>query len=46
MMTDKPKRPKRRKQKPGPKEERLIIEGEPKRVIDALLKKEQPKKEK
>jgi hypothetical protein len=45
-MTDKQKRPKRRKQKPGPKEERLIIKGDPERVIDALLKKEQPKKDK
>jgi len=34
----KPK-PKREKSKRGPKEERLIIAGDPMKAIDALLKK-------
>jgi hypothetical protein len=37
-MPKKPK-PKRRKGKPGPQEERLIIKGDPLKAIDALLKK-------
>jgi len=37
-MTKKQKK-KRRKGKPGPQEERLIIKGDPKLVIDKLLKK-------
>ena len=36
-MTKKPK-PKRKKGKPGPKEERLVI-ADPQRAIDALLRK-------
>jgi hypothetical protein len=34
----KPK-PKRKKDKPGPQGERLIIKGDPQKAIDALLKK-------
>jgi hypothetical protein len=35
-----PKKPKRkRKHKPGPEEERLVIAGDPQRAIDMLLKK-------
>jgi len=37
-MNKKPKT-KRRKGKPGPQEERLIIKGDPQKAIDALLKK-------
>jgi hypothetical protein len=37
-MTKKTKR-QTQKSKPGPKEERLIITGDPQRAIDALLKK-------
>lgn len=37
-MPKKPK-PKRKKNKPGPQEERLIIKGDPLKAIDALLKK-------
>jgi len=37
-MTKKPKA-KRRKGKPGPQEERLIIKGNPQEAIDKLLKK-------
>jgi hypothetical protein len=37
-MAKKPK-PKRKKRKPGPKEERLIISGDPLKAVDALLKK-------
>jgi hypothetical protein len=33
------KKPKQRKGKPGPAEERLIIKGDPLKAIDALLKK-------
>jgi len=40
-MSKKPK-PKRKKSKPGPVEERLIITGDPQVAIDRLLKK-QPK---
>jgi hypothetical protein len=36
-----PKKPKtkRKKDKPGPAEERLVITGDPQRAIDTLLKK-------
>jgi hypothetical protein len=39
-----PKKPKskRRKGKPGPQEDRLIIKGDPLAAIDALLKKKPP----
>ena len=37
-MTDKPKKKRTKKAKPGPKEERLVI-SDPQRAIDALLKK-------
>jgi hypothetical protein len=37
-MAKKPK-PKRRKGKPGPQEERLVIKGDPLVAIDKLLKK-------
>jgi hypothetical protein len=37
-MQKKPK-PKRRKGKPGPQEERLIIKGDPQIAIDKLLRK-------
>jgi hypothetical protein len=37
-MAKKPK-PKRKKGKPGPEEERLIITGDPQIAIDRLLKK-------
>jgi hypothetical protein len=37
-MPKKPK-PKRKKGKPGPEEERLIISGDPQEAIDKLLKK-------
>jgi hypothetical protein len=37
-MTKKPKS-KRKKSKPGPKEERLVITGDPMKSVDALLKK-------
>jgi hypothetical protein len=37
-MPKKPK-PKRKKAKPGPTEERLIITGDPQIAIDKLLKK-------
>jgi hypothetical protein len=37
-MTKKPK-PKRKKDKPGPQEERLIITGDPEAAIQKLLKK-------
>jgi len=36
-MTKK-RKAKRKKDKPGPKEERLIIKGDPMKAIDALLK--------
>jgi hypothetical protein len=32
-------KPRRKKGKPGPEEERLIIKGDPLKAIDALLKK-------
>jgi len=32
-------KPKRKKYKPGPKEERLVITGDPEKAISALLKK-------
>jgi hypothetical protein len=32
-------KPKGKKDKPGPEEERLIIKGDPLKAIDALLKK-------
>jgi len=35
----KKQKPKRRKGKPGPPEERLIIKGDPQKAIDRLLKK-------
>jgi hypothetical protein len=35
----KKKTPKRRKGKPGPQEERLVIKGDPLVAIDKLLKK-------
>jgi hypothetical protein len=34
---------KRTKSKPGPREERLVITGDPQRAIDALLKKKPTK---
>jgi hypothetical protein len=37
-MPKKPK-PKRKKSKPGPEEERLIITGDPQAAIDKLLRK-------
>jgi len=37
-MPNKPKS-KRKKAKPGPEEERLIIKGDPLKAVDALLKK-------
>jgi len=37
-MAKNPK-PKRKKSKPGPTEERLIITGDPQEAIDKLLKK-------
>jgi len=36
-MPKKPK-PKRRKDKPGPQEERLVIKGDPLAAIDTLLR--------
>ncbi len=38
MMTRKPKR-KRKKGKRGPKEERLVIPGDPSAALDKLLRK-------
>jgi hypothetical protein len=38
-MAKKPK-PKRKKSKPGPQEERLVITGDPQEAIDKLLKKQ------
>jgi hypothetical protein len=35
----KKKKANRRKRKPGPEEERLIISGDPQKAIDKLLKK-------
>jgi hypothetical protein len=35
----KKKKPKRRKGKPGPQEERLVIKGDPQEAIAKLLKK-------
>ncbi len=40
-MTKKPK-PKRKKDKPGPEEERLIIKGDPLKAIATLLKSKPP----
>jgi len=37
-MTKKPK-PKRKKTKPGPEEERLVITGDPQAALTKLLKK-------
>jgi hypothetical protein len=34
-----PKKPKSKKRKRGPVEERLIIKGDPLKAVDALLKK-------
>jgi hypothetical protein len=42
-MTKKPK-PKRKKSKPGPTEERLIITGDPQVAIDKLLLKKKAKR--
>jgi hypothetical protein len=41
-MPKKPK-PKRRKGKPGPQEERLIIKGDPLKAIATLLKSKPPR---
>jgi hypothetical protein len=41
-MPKKPK-PKRRKDKPGPQEERLIIKGDPLKAIATLLKSKSPR---
>jgi hypothetical protein len=35
----KKQKPKRKKDKPGPAEERLVITGDPLKAIDVLLKK-------